>query len=76
MLIKILVEDHSESEEYGCEHGLSLYVEDGDYKLLFDVGASGLFHKNAKKMGIKTSEIDSLAYPTDTMTTRGGSKPF
>ena len=76
MLIKILVEDHSESEEYGCEHGLSLYVEDGDYKLLFDVGASGLFHKNAKKMGIKTSEIDSLVISRGHDDHGGGLKVF
>ena len=30
-------------------HGLSLYIETGDKKILFDVGPDDLFAKNAKK---------------------------
>ncbi|MEA4900884.1 hypothetical protein [Desulfitobacterium sp.] len=43
MLIKTLVENTSISEDYSSEHGLSLYIETKKHKILFDVGASGLF---------------------------------
>ena len=43
MVIKTLVENTSTSKEFGSEHGLSLYIETGKHKILFDVGASDLF---------------------------------
>jgi 7,8-dihydropterin-6-yl-methyl-4-(beta-D-ribofuranosyl)aminobenzene 5'-phosphate synthase len=58
MIIKTLVENTAISEEYGSEHGLSLYIETKKHKLLFDLGASGLFSENAKKMGVDLSDID------------------
>jgi len=60
MLIKVLVENTSSSGTYGCEHGLSLYIETQKHKLLFDVGAGDLFFENAEKMGVLISEIDFL----------------
>ncbi|MDD3995561.1 MAG: MBL fold metallo-hydrolase, partial [Bacilli bacterium] len=52
MLIKTLVENTSISEDYGNEHGLSLYIETNNRKILFDIGASELFLQNAKKLDI------------------------
>ena len=43
MLVKTLVENTSISKDFGSEHGLSLYIETKNHKILFDVGASGLF---------------------------------
>lgn len=60
MIIKALVENTSISEEFGSEHGLSLYIETKDHKILFDVGASGLFLKNAKKMNVNIADVDYL----------------
>lgn len=54
MLIKVLVEDHNEMNE----HGLSLYIEYADEKILFDTGQSDLFLKNAEKMRVNLSLID------------------
>ena len=34
------------------EHGLSLLVETAEHKVLFDTGASDLFIRNARLMGI------------------------
>lgn len=48
MIIKTLVENTSLSKDFGSEHGLSLYIETKDSKILFDVGASELFLENAK----------------------------
>ncbi len=45
----------------GClqaEHGLCLYIETDGKKILFDTGQSGLFLKNAKKLGIEIADID------------------
>ena len=41
-----------------CEHGLSLYIEANETKLLFDTGQSNLFSINAKALGIDLSLVD------------------
>ena len=43
-----------------AEHGLSIYIENQDNKILFDTGQSSVFFKNAKELGIDISTIDSL----------------
>lgn len=58
MMIKTLVDNISTSDDLGCEHGLSLYIETQHHKLLFDTGASALFAENAIKMHIDLSKID------------------
>ena len=52
MRITVLVENTSLSDEIIAEHGLSLYIETGDRKILFDMGQSELFAKNANSLGI------------------------
>lgn len=58
MIIKTLVENTSVSDNYGCEHGLCLYIETKKHKLLFDMGKSDLFIQNAKKMNVDLSDVD------------------
>ena len=41
-----------------AEHGLSLYIETEKHKILFDFGASGVFQKNAEKLGIDIGMAD------------------
>ncbi|MFY9213899.1 MAG: hypothetical protein WAO45_04195 [Tissierellaceae bacterium] len=43
MLIKTLVENTSISDDLASEHGLSLYIETKEHKILFDTGASHIF---------------------------------
>lgn len=76
MVIKTLVENNTLSEEYSCEHGLSLYIEVQGYKILFDVGATGLFLENAKKLGISIEEIDLLVISHGHYDHGGGLKKF
>lgn len=53
------------SENYVCdpacrgEFGLSVYVEAGGRKILFDTGASELFCENAGRLGVDLTEIDA-----------------
>ncbi len=60
MIIKTLVENTALSKNFGSKHGLSLYIEANSRKILFDVGASGLFLENAKKLNVDISEVDYL----------------
>jgi 7,8-dihydropterin-6-yl-methyl-4-(beta-D-ribofuranosyl)aminobenzene 5'-phosphate synthase len=60
MIIRTLAENTSITEDLGSEHGLSLYIETKDHKILFDVGASGLFLENAEKLGVNIAEVDYL----------------
>ncbi len=58
MIIKALAENTSVSSELGCEHGLSLYIETGKHKILFDTGKSALFSKNALLMDVDLRSVD------------------
>ena len=57
MQITALVENTSQDKKFGTEHGLSLYIEAGSQKILFDMGQSGLFADNAKVLGISLSDV-------------------
>lgn len=76
MIIKTLVENTSISNEYGREHGLSLYIEKQDQKILFDVGASDLFSENAKKMNVNILDVDFLVISHGHYDHGGGLKKF
>jgi 7,8-dihydropterin-6-yl-methyl-4-(beta-D-ribofuranosyl)aminobenzene 5'-phosphate synthase len=43
-----------------AEHGLSLYIDAGGYRILFDTGASALFLGNAKNLGLHLNDLDAL----------------
>lgn len=60
MIIKALVENTSISEDFGTEHGLSLYIESKGKNFLIDVGASGLFLENATKLQVNIADVDFL----------------
>jgi 7,8-dihydropterin-6-yl-methyl-4-(beta-D-ribofuranosyl)aminobenzene 5'-phosphate synthase len=58
MIIKMLVDNTSLSKKFSSEHGLSLYIETEEHKILFDMGASELFAENAEKMNINLKDVD------------------
>jgi 7,8-dihydropterin-6-yl-methyl-4-(beta-D-ribofuranosyl)aminobenzene 5'-phosphate synthase len=76
MLIKTLVENTAISKDFDSEHGLSLYIETKKHKVLFDVGASGLFLQNAKKLDVNIADIDFLVISHGHYDHGGGLKTF
>lgn len=66
--ITVLVEDTAPREPFWGEHGLSLLLEAGEKKILFDTGYSGdvLLH-NTKLLNINLKAIDAfvLSHPHD-----------
>ena len=58
MEFKFLVENKTESEGILAEHGLSVFIDTGDRKILFDAGASDVFSMNAERMKVDLSEVD------------------
>ncbi|MEA4932862.1 MAG: MBL fold metallo-hydrolase [Lawsonibacter sp.] len=76
MIIKVLAENTAVSETFECEHGLSLYVETEKHRLLFDTGASGLFARNAEKLGVDLAAVDIAVLSHGHYDHGGGLKTF
>jgi len=58
MKITTLIENNSSNEKLKSEHGLSLYIETGKHKILFDTGKTDLFIKNAHELNVNLQEVD------------------
>lgn len=58
MKITALTENTSHTPSVGCEHGLSLFIETEKHKILFDMGQSDLFAKNAETLGVDLRTVD------------------
>ncbi len=60
MKIVTLIENLVYTNGLRAEHGLSLYIDTGNKKVLFDTGQSWAFIANAEKLGIDISDIDAV----------------
>lgn len=61
MKATLLVENNSLFDTFfHAEHGYSLYIEDGDKRILYDTGYSDAVVKNAVKMGIDLAGLDYI----------------
>lgn len=58
MRITALLENTSRRDDMVFEHGLSLYIECESGKILFDMGQSDAFYRNAQTLGIDLSSVD------------------
>lgn len=76
MRIINLVENETGSS--GCEaaHGLSFYVETEKHKLLFDVGPTKAILRNAQKLGINLTAVDTVILSHGHYDHSGGMLPF
>ena len=59
MKIYTLMENTACQGGFSCEHGLSLYIETADRRILFDAGQSAAFADNAAKLGVDLSRVDA-----------------
>ena len=58
MKIVTLLENTACREDLTAEHGLSLYIETGAHKILFDAGQTGAFADNAEKLGVDLGKAE------------------
>ncbi len=58
MEITVLIENTSERCDMETEHGLSLYIRVFGKNILFDMGQTDMFLRNAEKLGINLANTD------------------
>ena len=56
--ISFLVENKTDNPGIIAEHGLSIYIETPERRILFDAGATDILAHNAERMGIDLAEAD------------------
>jgi 7,8-dihydropterin-6-yl-methyl-4-(beta-D-ribofuranosyl)aminobenzene 5'-phosphate synthase len=62
MKLTVLVDNNTLIDQYYlAEPGVCYYIEDGDCRLLFDVGYSDVFIQNAKLMNIDLAAVSTVA---------------
>lgn len=76
MRITSLLENTTERGDMSVEHGLSLYIETEDHRILFDMGQTDLFCKNAERLGIDLSLVDVAVLSHGHYDHGGGLKKF
>lgn len=60
MKITTLIENETNREDLDYEHGLSILIEVDGEKILFDLGQSGNFINNAKKLDVDLKDLNYL----------------
>lgn len=58
MRISVLIENTASRPAFLAEHGLSLLIETGGQRILFDMGQSGSFAENARRLGFDLDCVD------------------
>jgi len=76
MKIIVLIENTQKDDSFLAEHGLSLYIETQNHKLLSDCGCTDAFIKNASALGIDLSTVDSVFLSHGHYDHSGGILPF
>jgi len=75
--ISVLTDNNAKRDSHLlAEHGLSIYIECDDLKLLFDTGDTDVYLKNAAKMKINLQMVDLIALSHHHYDHVGGVKYF
>lgn len=76
MKVITLVENTSINKELKNQHGLSIYIETLNHKILFDLGEDELFLENSKKLNVNIEDVDILVLSHGHKDHGGGLKTF
>lgn len=76
MKLTVLSENTCASEALECEHGLSIYIETRNHRMLFDTGAGSVFRNNAQTLGVDLECVDQLIISHGHYDHGGGLKSF
>lgn len=76
MKVTVLTENTACREGVTAQHGLSLFIETEDQKILFDMGQDDIFIHNAKNLGIDLSKVDIAVISHGHYDHGGGLKAF
>lgn len=77
MKATVLVDNYTLIDRYYFgEPGFSMWIEDGDRRILFDTGYSGIFMKNAELLGIDLGETTDVVLSHGHDDHTGGLGPF
>ena len=60
MKITVLTDNRASGREILAEHGLSVWIEHDDWRILFDTGQSDVYLRNAAVKGIDVSSADCI----------------
>ena len=69
MNITVLVENSTPSSRFIARHGISLFIETGERRILFDRGPDAAFLDNARTLGIDVAAADTWSSRTGIATT-------
>ena len=58
MRVTMLLDNIAADGRLAAEHGLSLHIETGKHRILFDAGQSDAFARNAEALGIDLAAVD------------------
>ncbi|MBN2019286.1 MAG: MBL fold metallo-hydrolase [Sedimentisphaerales bacterium] len=58
--ITVLIDDKASRPGLKAGHGLSLWIEHREKRILFDTGQSGIVVENAKKLGVDLADTDAV----------------
>ena len=72
MRIVMLIENTAVSQKLLVEHGMSVYIENGDSRCLFGTGSSTKLINNAKRMKLYPENIDAAVIPHNHFSYTGG----
>lgn len=76
MKITSLLENTTTRDDMLTEHGLNLYIETKKHNILFDMGQTEAFYKNAKTLGVDLFDVDIAVLSHGHYDHGGGLKKF